>query len=272
MGPYKGKGTGEHALFRQILDGLDVGDVLLADRYSCSDWLIAELMATGVDVVFGQNGVRKIDFRKGKRQSTRDHIVEWTKPPTCPDWMTQEQYENFPDTLPVREVRVNGKVIVTTFLSASDVHKSELSALYEQRWHIELDLRNIKTTLGMEALRCMTPAMNEKEMWVYFLAYNLIRLLMCEAAQQAEILPRQISFKHTVQIWVAWSREPGVVANDDQTAQLFVLIAQQRVGNRPGRIEPRAVKKRPKPYPLLTIPRTQAREVIRKHGHPKKLK
>ena len=272
MGPYKGKGTGEHALFRQILDGLSPGDVVLADRYYSSYWLVAELMAMGIDLVIGQHGVRKTDFRKGKRQGARDHIVEWTKPPACPDWMTQEQYENFPDTLTVREVRVNGKGIVSTFLSASDVHKSELSALYEQRWHIELDLRNIKTTLGMETLRCMTPAMNEKEMWVYFLAYNLIRLLMCEAARQAEILPRQISFKHTLQLWVAWSREPSVVADDDQTARLFVLIAEQRVGNRSGRIEPRAVKRRPKPYSLLTKPRAEAREDIRMHGHPKKLK
>ena len=165
-----------------------------------------------------------------------------------------------------------GKVFVTTLLSSGDTPKSELSNLYKLRWHVELDLRNIKTTLGMEALRCMTPQMNEKEMWVYFLGYNLIRLLMCEAALQAEILPRQISFKHSLQVWVAWSRHPWEAAGDEQTALLFVLIAEQRVGNRSGRIEPRAVKKRPKPYPRLMKPRAQAREEILKNGHPKKLK
>ena len=172
----------------------------------------------------------------------------------------------------IRETRVAGKVLVTTFLSASEVPKSELSELYKQRWHVKLDLRNIKTTLGMEALRCMTPQMNEKEMWVYFLAYNLIRLLMCEAAWQAEILPRQISFKHTLQVWVAWSREHWTVDGDVHTVLLFDLIAEQRVGNRSGRIEPRAVKRRPKPYSRLMMPRAEAREKIRKHGHPKKLK
>jgi hypothetical protein len=272
MGPYKGKETGEHALFRQLLGTLEPGDVVLADRYYGSYWLIALLLAMGVDVVFGQNGARKTDFRKGTRLGARDHIVEWTKPRVCPDWMEKEQYENFPETISIRETKVAGKVFVTTLLSSGDTPKSELSNLYKLRWHVELDLRNIKTTLGMEALRCMTPQMNEKEMWVYFLGYNLIRLLMCEAALQAEVLPRQISFKHSLQVWVAWSRHHWEAAGDEQTALLFVLIAEQRVGNRSGRIEPRAVKKRPKPYPRLMKPRAQAREEILKNGHPKKLK
>lgn len=272
MGPFKGKGASEHALFRQLLDSLEPGDVLLADRYYCSYWFIALLLTMGVGVIFGQHGARKTDFRKGKRLGARDHIVEWIKPRKCPDWMEMAQYEHVPDTLSIRETRVAGKVLVTTFLSASDVPKSELSALYKQRWHIELDLRNIKTTLGMETLRCITPQMNEKEMWVYFLAYNLIRLLMCKAALQAEILPRQISFKHTLQVWVAWIRYPWDAAGDRQTSLLFMLIAEQRVANRSGRIEPRAVKRRPKPYPRLMKPRPQAREDIRKYGHPKQLK
>ena len=272
IGPFKGKGSSEHALFRPLLESLEPGDVVLADRYYCSYWLIARLLTLGVDVIFGQHGARKTDFRKGKRLGARDHIVEWTKPRQCPDWMEKAQYEQFPETLSLRETRTAGKVLVTTFLSASEVPKSELSELYKQRWHVELDLRNIKTTLGMETLRCMTPQMNEKEMWVYFLAYNLIRLLMCEAAWQAEILPRQISFKHTLQVWVAWSREHWTVDGDVHTVLLFDLIAEQRVGNRSGRIEPRAVKRRPKPYSRLMIPRMEAREKIRKQGHPKKLK
>ena len=106
----------------------------------------------------------------------------------------------------IRETQVANKVLVTTILSPKEASNVELSKAYKMRWHIELDLRNIKTTLGMETLHCMTPNMNEKEMWVFFLAYNLIRLLMCEAAMQAEVLPRQISFKHTLQVWIAWSR------------------------------------------------------------------
>jgi hypothetical protein len=116
--------------------------------------------------------------------------------------------------------------------------------------------------------------MVEKEMWIYLLAYNLIRLLMVQSAFLADITPRKISFKHTVQLWIAWQGrhdEYGCFIHP-YIDELFTLIAQQQVGKRPGRIEPRAVKRRPKPFPLLTKPRTQAREEIRKNGHPKKLK
>jgi len=113
--------------------------------------------------------------------------------------------------------------------------------------------------------------MTQKEIWVCLLAYNLIRLLMAQSALLAEVLPRQLSFKHTLQIWIAW-RQSGTGSDDDKLAGLFILIAQQHVGNRPARIEPRAVKRRPKPLPLLTKPRPIARMVIQLYGHPKKLK
>ncbi len=272
MGPCNGKGTGEHALFRQLLDILEPGDVILADRYYSSYWLIATLSMMGVDVVFGQSGARKTDFRKGKRLAARDHLVRWKKPQQCPQWMERAEYDQFPESLSVRELESGGRVLVTTLLSSDDIPKSELSDLYKKRWNVELDLRNIKTTLGMETLRCKTPDMVEKEVWAYFLAYNLIRLLMCEAAAQCAIHPRQISFKHTIQIWISWDRHPWETVTEEQTAFLFVLIAQHRVGRRAGRIEPRAVKKRPKSYPKLMKPRPQAREEVRKNGHPKKLK
>ena len=109
-------------------------------------------------------------------------------------------------------------------------------------------------------------------MWVYMLAYNLIRLLMAEAAQQADVLPRQLSFKHTLQIWIAWSQRQFLSAAKEDTATLFMLIAKKRVGKRPGRLEPRAVKRRPKPYPRLNCHRRKAREDIRNYGHAEKLR
>jgi hypothetical protein len=272
IGPFKGKGTGESALCRQMSGGLNAGDIVVADRYFGSYWFIADRIAQGIDVVLGQHGARKCDFRKGQRLGTRDHIVIWEKPAQRPEWMTPEQYAAYPATLSVRECRVRKKNLVTTFLSDKAVPKAELARLYEHRWQVELALRNLKTTLGMEQLRCMTPDMNEKEIWVYLLAYDLIRLLMCQAAVQAGILPRTISSKHTLQFWLAWIRYPVNTFDQEQLRMLFLLIAQQRVGNRPGRIEPRAVKRRPKPHPLLMKPRAVAREHIRKHGHPKKLK
>jgi hypothetical protein len=100
----------------------------------------------------------------------------------------------------VREAKVEGRVLVTTMLDARAPCKSELAAPYARRWHVELDIRNIKTTLGMEVLRCLTPKMVDKELWVSLLAYNLIRLLMAQAAYNAGVHPRELSFKHTVQM------------------------------------------------------------------------
>jgi hypothetical protein len=112
--------------------------------------------------------------------------------------------------------------------------------------------------------------MCEKEVWVYMLAYNLIRLLMAQAAVHAGVLPRQLSFKHTLQVWIAWSQRQFLSAAREDTSDLFRLIAQIRVGNRPGRVEPRLVKRRPKPFSRLQTTRDKARENIRKYGHPKK--
>ncbi len=123
----------------------------------------------------------------------------------------------------------------------------------------------------MERLSCQTPAMARKEMWVYLLAYNLIWLLMAQAALHTASRPCQLSFKHPLQLWIAWEQQGHGNTCGMTRDGLLVLIAQQRVGNRPGRIEPRAIKQRPKPYPLLIKPRAIARTDARKYGHPKKL-
>lgn len=269
MGPYKGKGSGEHGLFRELQKCFVEGDVMLADSYYCSYFLIADLQARGVDVVFEQHGARKTDFRTGERLGTRDHVVEWSKP-ARPGWMTPEQYQSYPAELTLRETKVRKKVLVTSFLRPREVSKRELEKLFLQRWNVEVDLRHIKTTLGMETLSCKTPDMCEKELWIYMLAYNLIRLLMAQAATDAGVLPRQLSFKHTVQVWVAWSQRQFLSDAPEDTASLFRLIAQIRVGKRPGRIEPRLVKQRPKPFSRLQTSRRKARANIRKYGRPKK--
>ena len=271
IGPYQGKGTGEHGLFRRLKRCFVEGDVMLADGYFCSYFLIADMLRRAVDVLFEQHGARITDFRRGEQLGARDHLVWWSKP-ARPDWMSVEEYRGYPDEIKVREVKVGKKVLVSTFLSPRKTPKAALGELFWQRWNVELDLRNIKTTLGMEALSCKTPQMCEKEFWAYLLAYNLIRLLMAEAALQAEVLPRQLSFKHTLQIWVAWSQRQFLSASGEDTATLFVLIAQIRVADRPGRAEPRAVKRRPKPYPRLDKPRRKARMEIERRGHAKKLR
>ena len=265
IGPHAGKGSSELGLLRTLGAAFSPGDVMLADAFYCNYFLIATMIAAGVDVLFEQNGARHTDFRRGTSLGPRDHRVNWVKPKSRPDWMTEQQYAELPGELTVREVRVDGQILVTTLLNPRQVSKSALDQLYAQRWNVELDLRNIKTTLGVEVLRCLTPRMVEKELWVHLLAYNLIRLLMAQAALDADVHPRQLSFKHTVQLWTEWTAHRVDLGIDPHT--LFRLIAQSIVGNRPGRIEPRARKRRPKPYPWLKIPRAEAREHVRAYGH-----
>lgn len=181
-------GTGEHGLFRRLKDCFVAGDVMLADGYFCSYFLIAEMQRCGVDVLFEQHGARSTDFRCGQQLGARDHRVNWQKSPR-PEWLSGEDYRGYPDEITVREVKVGRKMLVTTFLNPRKTPKGELGQLFWQRWNVELDLRNVKSTLGMERFSCKPPAMVEKELWVSLLAYNLIRLLMAEAAGQAGALP-----------------------------------------------------------------------------------
>ena len=266
IGPYAGTGHGELDLFRSLIHTLSAGDVLLADALYCSYFIVATLQAAGVDVLFEQHGGRISDFRRGQALGKHDHRVNWQKPSQRPQWMSVQQYRAFPTELTVREVKVGGRVLVTTMLKAHQVHKAELAQLYALRWQVELDLRNIKTTLGVNVLRCLTPQMVAKELWVCLLAYNVIRLLMAQAAHQAGLLPRQLSFKHTVQMWIRWASNTLATDPTGQTT-FFKLIAQCCVGHRPNRIEPRARKRRPKPYPWLKVSRTEARRQIRTQGH-----
>jgi len=267
MGPHAGKGSSELGLFRGLEKLFCAGDVMLADALYCNYFLIARLQSLGVDVLFEQHGARTTDFRRGERLGARDHVVCWSKPKIRPQWMSRQEYAASPAQLTVREVKVGTRVLVTTMLAHRTVCKRELGALYQRRWNIELDFRNIKTTLGLEVLSCKTPRMSEKELWVYLLAYNLIRLLMAHAALQAGVHPRQLSFKHTVQIWTEWVAQGLVGSGSEHDEILFRTIAQLKVGNRPGRIEPRARKRRPKSYQWLKVPRRKARRQIRLYGY-----
>jgi hypothetical protein len=271
-GPCEGKGSDEQTLLRGMLDALAADDILLGDAFYPTYFLLCELARRGVDGVFEQYGARKrsTDFKIGEKLGVRDHLVVLEKPKKRPDWMTPQQYEQAPATLKVREFAAGGKIMVTTFLDAKAVPKNKLKVLYRRRWNVELDLRNIKTTLGMAHLRCKTPEMAIKELWVYLLAYNLIRLLMAQSALLADQVPRQLSFKHTVQVWLSWQQRGGATPDGVCVLAVLSLIAEPRVGLRPGRIEPRALKRRANAYPLLTKPRKAARAEVREHGHPKK--
>ena len=273
-GPCKGKGGDEQTLLRSLLGNLESGDVLLGDAYFPTYFLLAALRRLGVDGLFEQYGARRrsTDFSLGERLGTKDPLIVWSKPKR-PHWMSPQHYADVPGTLTVRELKVGGKILVAaTFLCPKDTPKRMLKALYWRRWNVELDVRNIKTTLGMEALRCLTPEMARKALWAYLLAYNLIRLLMAQAALLADQVPRQLSFKHTVQVWISWHARGGASYDGALIHGLLLLIAEPRVGLRPGRLEPRQRKRRNNTYPLMTKPRSEAREEVRLNGHPKKQK
>lgn len=274
LGKMKGKSADERSLLRTLLHNLKAGDVLLGDALFGTYFLLCDLQARQVDAVFEQHGARRrtTDFTTGQSLGERDHLVVLTKPKVKPDWMAEEDYESAPETLTIRELHAGGKLLITTLLCPRKVPKSALKDLYRNRWQVELDFRNLKVTMGMDRLRSRSPEMAEKEIWVYLLAYNLIRQAMVQAAALANVVPRQLSFKHSLQVLQAGRSYQQQEAVPVGALELYVLIAQRQIGKRPGRIEPRAVKRRSKPYPMLTKPRKIAIEEVQQNGHPKKLK
>jgi hypothetical protein len=275
IGACKGKETGETALFRALWGGLESGEVVLGDRCFASYFGIAGLAARGVDGLFRMHRRRRYDFRRGTRLGIADHVVLWSKPQR-PGWMDQASYELLPATLRIRELRIEVRipgfrvgevVLVTTLLDPLAYPKEDVASLYFSRWGIELDLRSIKVVMHMDVLRCETPEMVEKEVWMHGLAYNLIRGLMATAAEVHGKKPRAISFKGALQTLEAFRDILGLAPPGVRRTLLRVLIrtiASQRVGDRPGRVEPRAVKRRPKPHALLQEPRKEARKRLLK--------
>lgn len=272
VGPYKGKQASESALFRTLHEGIEAGEVVLGDRHFCSFFRIADLQQRGADVVMRMHQHRKINFRRGVHLGRHDHLVTWHKPQR-PQWMDEESYRQYPDTLTIREVRIRLRgqnmrsrilTIATTLLDAEIYDKTDLAELYRQRWQAELDLRSLKTVLHLDVLRGKTPEMVRKEIWMHLLAYNLIRTVMAQAAQKHEVQPGRLSFKATLQTVNAFAL-PLLYCSKQALPQLLATmwqaIATHRVGDRPGRLEPRALKRRAKPYDLLKKPRAIARRL-----------
>jgi len=281
MGPYSGKETGELALMRQLLDQLDPDDILLADRYYCSYFMIALLLERNIDFVARLHHGRKKDAYRTERLGKKDWIIQWRRPPK-PDWMDRATYDRMPESLQLRQVevhvaepgfRVEVLDVVTTLTDPEECSEDDIAELYHQRWLVELDIRAIKCNVGMDVLRCKTPAMVRREIWTCLLAYNSIRKTMLQAAMESGLSPRQLSFTNAMQTMAAsWSVLPTL---DPSRVALMITVqlaslTRPLVGNRPNRIEPRAVKRRPKPMRLLNMPRDAAREQLRRGVDPYK--
>jgi hypothetical protein len=271
IGPCKGKRTGETSLLRSLVQRIKAGAILLGDRSFSSYFGIAELLQRHIDGVFRMHQRRKIDFRRGRCLGVTDHLVRWPKP-ARPEWMDEATYALMPEEIWVRELRyriaqagcrVREIILVTTLLDPVVYTKEDLADLYLKRWNVELDLRSIKIVMQMDVLRCKSPDMVDKEIWVHMLVYNVIRGLMVTAATENSAGPREISFKGTLQAITAFRDSLRTSAPERRSRlrdAMFAAIAYDRVGDRPGRVEPRAKKRRPKQYDLLNCPRKEARK------------
>ena len=269
-GRYTGKETGETALFRQLLDGLSASDIILGDRYYCSWFMIALLRDRDVDIVSRLHQKRQVDFRRGQRLAKGDHLVDWERPGK-PDWMDQETYDRLPDTIRVRELKVSvsqkgfrteSLVVVTTLLDADESTAADIAQLYRSRWLVEVDLRTIKCTLDLDVFRCRTPEMVRKELWTGLLANNLIRRLILQATIGGHRTPREVSFTAALQKVTANYQTVllgGESSRQRTVRRVLESVVGHRIGHRPDRVEPRAIKRRPKPHKLLKEPRDAAR-------------
>jgi len=182
-----------------------MGDVVLGDAFFSTYFFITAMQAKGVDILLEQHGAmrRTTDFRCGKKLGQRDHLITITKPKNKPHRMSDKDYQVAADSTTIRECKVDGKILITTMICPKTVRKDELKSLYKKRWSVELDIRHIKDTMGMNILSCKTEDMVLKEIWVHLLAYNLLRLMLAQAALIAGLTPRQMSFKHCLQLWLA---------------------------------------------------------------------
>jgi hypothetical protein len=265
--PYAGKGTGETTLLRQLYGALSPGDVVVADALFDNYFIACALRQLGSDLV-----VRVQAERVGSRtvQSRPDgDLLVWRRPHK-PRGMTGAQYRRYPESLTMRQVPVDARgkgnraaqfKVATTIRDAS-IDGGQIGGLFERRWDGEVDIRSVKSTLQMDVLRCKTPALVRKEVWAYLLAYNLLRTVMAVAASARDVEPRDISFQGAKQALTAFAPKREAARPEQRAGLVDALlkaVAYHRVGNRPGRWEPRARKRRPKPSKRLNQPRHVAK-------------
>jgi hypothetical protein len=273
----------EMASVEGVHPALERGDVLVGDRGFCSFAHLAMLTRCGVDAVFRVHQRQIIDFTPGRRHAppgvktgtkglprsrwsrrlgVLDQVVEWFKPEVRPEWMTAEEYAKLPDKLIVRELRYQvGRrgfrtrtvTLVTTLLDPEAYPLAALAELYGARWRVELNLRHLKTTMKMDILKCKTFDGVLKELTVYAIVYNLVRVVMMEAARRQGVDVERISFVDALR-WLTRAR-PG-----DELPKLVVNP------DRPGRYEPRVRKRRPKQYPLMKQQRSELRKDLQAQG------
>ncbi len=264
----------ELGLLQRLRHQFKPGDLVLADRGFSTYTLLALLLRQQVHSLFRLHQARPADLRKGKRLGKNDRLFVWDKPLLRPAYLPGFIWKAIPKQVSVRVLRfslhvpgfrVRSVTLVTTLLDPQQYPAEELAHLYAERWRVELWFRDIKTSMGMEVLRCKTPKMVHKELEMFFIAYNLIRCLMAQASLRYEVGMSWLSFKGTVdsvrQFAAAIAQARSRKTQRHLLAKLLQVIARDLLPERFGRSEPRAVKRRPKPYPLLNRPRGSFKEI-----------
>lgn len=274
----------ELGLLQRLLDTFKAGDLVLADRGFSTYALMALLWLRNVHSLLRLHHARRRDFRQGKCLGKDDRLLvwnqpaNWQKPRFIPKWL----WHRLPQELSVRMVRFSlavpgyrtrSVILITTLVDPVLYPAAELAELYVRRWRIELWFRDIKTSMGMETLRCLSPKMVHKELEMFFIAYNAIRCLMAEAAQIHDVALQRLSFKGTVdsvrQFGAAIAQARSRKQKNRLMARLLELIAADQVPERPARREPRAVKRRPKPFQKLNRPRHLMKEMLHRSKYRK---
>ena len=268
------KHQSELRLLRGLLDGFKRDDLAVADRgFSCYV-LLALLWRRGVWSLFRLHQSRAADWRKGKRLGAKDRLFTWSQPRLRPPWLPQCLWKTIPEQLTVRVIRfplhrrgyrTEAVTLVTTLLDPENYPAQDIAELYVRRWKIELWFRDLKTSMGMEVLRCQSPQMVHKELEMFLIAYNFIRCLMVQAGAINHVTLDRLSFKGSVdsvrQFSLAIAQARSKKKQNHLILELLEVIARDEVPDRPERLEPRAVKRRPKTYQLLNRPRHLMRAI-----------
>lgn len=266
-------------LLRQLWEELKRGDILLGDRAYGEYITLASGPARGVDIVARLHQTRKVDFRKARRLARNDGLFTWAKTARS-KILSAAEWANLPAQITVRVLRYAATLrgfrgrrvtLVTTLVDPKLYPAEEIIELYSRRWRLELCFRDLKTTMGMEQLRCKSPDLAEKELLAYLVAHNLVRCLMAEAAGTYQVALERLSFKGSVdalrQYSAALAQARSRAARRRLWEELVRTLARDLIRDRPGREEPRAVKRRPKPFPLLNKPRSRYKMAPHRNRH-----
>lgn len=276
---------GERTLFHSLWGLFNAGDVLLTDCGFCGYADMYLLKQRRIDSVMRNHQRRTVGIELVRKLGKGDRLINWIKTKACPKWMTKNEWKAMPKKMLLREItyhveipgfRTEKVIVVTTLLDPVQYPTHALRELYRRRWMAELYLRDIKTSMKMDVLRCKTPQMIHKELCMHVIAYNLIRALMLEASRTHNVALNRVSFKGTVSTIRQWAPILAATTIDDEryakmTALLIQYIAKDTLPNRPNRSEPRARKRRPKNYQLLSKPRHIFREIQHRNLYRKGL-